>query len=124
MSAKEKLDDIIQRLSDQVDHIDEATKKIDETTGRMKYVISKTEELSKKCEIPLTKFPQLHQMMRGILDACSNFSVAETAQEAQPDDAATFEQFASVVETQLERCEKEIGKISALEEITQRITEK
>lgn len=126
MSVNSKLDDLIQTLSDHVDRIDESTKKIDDTTGRMKYVMSKTETLTKKCELPLSTFTQLNQLMKGVVDACSNFKMIEMADEEREatDDAATFERFTSIVEAQLERCEKEIEKLNALEDVTHRATEK
>lgn len=130
------IDELIKNFGEDVDRIDRTTKKISEATGRIKFEMTKAREMPERPKISVEKYKQVETFAQCVLDACSSFHGVEEANGSasgddkdgddkdganSSNDAASFECFTSVVESQLDRCEKEIVKLNALEEITKSI---
>lgn len=129
------IDELIKNFSNEVDRIDQTTKKISEATSRIKFQMTKTRGISDRPKISVEKYKQVEKFTQCVLDACTNFHFMDEANGTESggggdekdganssNDAASFERFTSVVETQLDRCEKEIVKLNTLDEITKNIT--
>lgn len=132
MSVRSQLDDLLQKLSEDTDALDKSTKNIANATSRVTYELSKTHSLTEKYKLPLDKYEKVIDFTQAVVDTCSNFiPIDETNQNQQIEENAvgdnkkvSFEQFASQVESQLNKCENEIVKLNSLDDIVKQCCEK
>lgn len=132
MSVRLQLDDLLQKLSEDTDALDKSTKNIANATSRVTYELSKTHSLTEKYKLPLDKYEKVIDFTQVVIDTCSNFiPIDETNQNQQIEGNAvgnnnkvSFEQFASQVESELNKCEKEIVKLNSLDDIVRQCCDK
>lgn len=127
MSIKSKLDEVMQRLSENANKMDESTKNIANVTSRVTYELAKSQSFREKYNVPLEKYAQIVDFAQTAVDICSNY-VPENLRDANQSnnpgaDAVQFEQFEAKAINQLDKCEKEIVKLQSLRDVFNQISE-
>lgn len=132
MSVRSQMDDLLQKLSEDTDALDKSTKNISNATSRVTYELSKTHSLVEKYKLPLDKYEKVIDFTQAVVDTCCHFiPIDETNKKQQIEENAagdknivSFEQFALQVESQLNKCEKEIVKLNSLDDIVRECCDK
>lgn len=130
MSVKSQLDDIMQRLTENANKLDESTKYIANATTRVTYELAKSQSVQEKYNVPLEKYQQIIEFTQSVVDVCSNY-VPPTAADGKTNyenvnagtEAIQFEQFEAKANSQLDICEKEIVKLQSLRDVVEQITQ-
>lgn len=122
MSIESKLKDVMKRLTENADKLDESTKNIANATTRVTYELSKTQSVREKYNVPLEKYEKVVAFTQSVVDICSNYIPPETLEKLNKDadagaDAIKFEQFEAKLTRQLDKNEKEIVKLQSLSDI-------
>lgn len=128
MSVESKLKDIMARLSENADKLDESTKNIANATTRVTYELSKSRSVSEKYNVPLEKYEKMVAFTQTVVDICSNYVPQDMLEKLnkEPDagaDAIKFEQFEAKLTRQLDKNEKEIVKLQSLQDIIDQTSE-
>lgn len=128
MSVKSKLDDIMKRLSENANSLDDSTKNIANATTRVTYELAKSQSVRDKYNVPLEKYEQIIGFTQSVVDICSNHVPPNVLETINKDadagaDAIKFEQFETKIRSQLDKNEKEIIKLESLRDIVNQISE-
>lgn len=127
MSVKSKLHDVMQRLSESANKLDESTKNIANVTSRVTYELAKSQSFREKYNVPLEKYGQIIDFAQSAVDICSNYvpsNLNDANQSNNPGaDAVQFEQYEAKAIGQLDKSEKEIVKLQSLRDVINQISE-
>lgn len=130
MSVKSQLDDIMQRLADNANKLDESTKNIANATTRVTYQLAKNQSFHEKYNVPLEKYEQIIDFTQSVVNICSNYvETNHTSGEKNDEnsntggDAVQFEQFKTSIANQLDKNEKEIVKLQSLRDVINQVTD-
>lgn len=128
MSVESKLNDIMKRLSENANKLDESTKNIANATTRVTYELAKSQSMQEKYNVPLEKYEKVVRFTQSIVDICSNYIPPNELEAINKDtdagvDAIQFAQFEAKAVSQLDKNEKEIVKLQSLRDIIEQATE-
>lgn len=128
MSIESKLKDIMERLSENADKLDESTKNIANAKTRVTYELTKTQSMREKYNVPLEKCGKVIAFTQSVVDICSNYIPPDMLEKINKDadagaDAIKFEQFEAKLMRQLDKNEKEIVKLQSLRDIINQTSE-
>lgn len=128
MSVESKLNDIMKRLTENANKLDDSTKNIANATTRVTYELAKSQSVHEKYNVPLEKYEKVIRFTQSVVDICSNYIPPNVLETMNKDndagaDAIQFEQFEANAISQLDKNEKEIVKLQSLRDIVNQASE-